>query len=192
MAEGGIILADTDSINNEVIGLINHCEFVKELMEYLNLLYYGKGNVSYIYEACQAFYRAEKHDMSLTIYLMDLKRTYEELNMLLPFTPDVKIKQNQRKNMVVISFFVSLPSKFETTKSQILFSFEITSLQDVFSRVLCTENSLVQYSGALVSWTNEYEVEQSHYRGSNKGGANSFDRTHDLGGIVIIVINQDI
>ena len=55
MARGGIILADTDSINNEVIGLINHCEFIKELMEYLNLLYYGKGNVSYIYEACQAF-----------------------------------------------------------------------------------------------------------------------------------------
>ena len=33
-------------IDSEVIGLINHGEFVKELMGCLKFLYYGKGNVS--------------------------------------------------------------------------------------------------------------------------------------------------
>ena len=43
-------------IDNEVIGLINHYEFVKELMDYLEFLYYGKGNVSRIFEVCKTFH----------------------------------------------------------------------------------------------------------------------------------------
>ena len=35
-----------NSIDNEVIGLINHCEFVKKLIDYLEFLYSGKVNVS--------------------------------------------------------------------------------------------------------------------------------------------------
>ena len=31
-------------IDNEVIGIINHCEFVKKLMDYLKFLYFGKVN----------------------------------------------------------------------------------------------------------------------------------------------------
>ena len=33
-----------NSIDSEVIGLINHCEFVKELMDYLKILYSRKRN----------------------------------------------------------------------------------------------------------------------------------------------------
>ena len=44
-----------NSIDSEVIGLINHCEFVKELMDYLEFLYYGKGNISRIFEVYKAF-----------------------------------------------------------------------------------------------------------------------------------------
>ena len=35
-----------NSIDSKVIGLINHYEFVKELMDYLDFLYSRKGNVS--------------------------------------------------------------------------------------------------------------------------------------------------
>ena len=49
-----------NSIDNEVISLINHYEFVKELMDYLEFLYSGKGNVSQIFEVCKAFHRPEK------------------------------------------------------------------------------------------------------------------------------------
>ena len=44
-----------NSIDSKVIGLINHCEFVKELMDYLEFLYYGKVNVSYIFEVARLF-----------------------------------------------------------------------------------------------------------------------------------------
>ena len=49
-----------NSINNKVIDLINHCEFVKELMYYLEFLYSGKGIVSRIFEVCKAFHRPKK------------------------------------------------------------------------------------------------------------------------------------
>lgn len=78
-------------------------------MEYLDF------NVSRIYKVCKAFHCVEKHDRSLTSYFIDFKRTYEELNMLLPFSPDVKVQQ--REKMVVMSFLAGLPSEFETAKS---------------------------------------------------------------------------
>ena len=46
-----------NSIDSEVIGLINHCEFVKELMDYLKILYSRKRNASRIFEVCKAFHQ---------------------------------------------------------------------------------------------------------------------------------------
>ena len=49
-----------NSIDNKVLGLINHCEFVKELMDYLEFVFSGKGNASRIFDVCKAYYRLEK------------------------------------------------------------------------------------------------------------------------------------
>ena len=49
-----------NSIDSKVLGLVNHCEFVKELMNYLEFVFSGKGNVSRIFDVCKAFYRLEK------------------------------------------------------------------------------------------------------------------------------------
>ena len=131
-------------------------------MNYLAFLYSGKGNISRIYDVCRAFYRADKGDRSLTNYFMDFKRTYEELNMLLPFSIDVTIQQTQREKLTVMSFLAGLPSEFETAKFQILSGSEISSLQDVFSRVLRTENSSTvqpaQANSVLVSRHNTFEA----------------------------------
>ena len=53
-------------IDGKVLTLINHCEHVKELMEYLEFVYSGKGNISHIFKVCRAFYRTKKQDRSLT------------------------------------------------------------------------------------------------------------------------------
>ena len=49
-----------NSIDNKILSLVNHSEFVKELMDYLKFVFYGKGNVSRIFDVCKAFYRLEK------------------------------------------------------------------------------------------------------------------------------------
>ncbi len=74
-----LFLQIRNSINSEVISLINHYEFVKELMDYFEFLYLGKGNISRIYEVYKAFYRAEKQDRSLTAYLWILKGSMKNL-----------------------------------------------------------------------------------------------------------------
>ena len=60
--------------------------------------------------------------------------------------------------MAVMSFLSSLPSKFDTAKSQILSSPEISSLQETFSRLSCIEISpSIQISNALISKNSNYE-----------------------------------
>ncbi|XP_071916283.1 uncharacterized protein [Coffea arabica] len=165
-----LFLRIRNSIDSGVISLINHCEFVKELMEYLEFLYSSKGNISRIYEVCQAFYCAEKQDKSIMTYFMDFKKTYEDLNLLLPFSSDVKVQQTQWEQMAIMSFLVGLSPEFEAAKSQILSSPKISSFQDVFSGVLRTENSQsVQSNNALVSQTNKYEFGKQQYKGGGKG-----------------------
>ena len=51
-----------NSINGKALTLINHCEFVNELMDYLEFVYSGKENISHIFDVCRAFYRSEKRD----------------------------------------------------------------------------------------------------------------------------------
>ena len=62
-------------------------------MDYLDFLYSGKGNISRIYEACKDFFRAKKQDKFLTKNFMDFKKTYEKLNMLLPYSFDIKVSK---------------------------------------------------------------------------------------------------
>ena len=42
-----------NSIDGKVLTLINHCEFVKELMEYLEFVYSGKVNISCKFDVCR-------------------------------------------------------------------------------------------------------------------------------------------
>lgn len=104
-----LLLQIINSFDNEVVGLVNHCEFVKELMDYLEYLYSSKGNLSRIYEVCKAFYHFEKEAKSLTTYFMEFRKTYEEPNVLLPFSTDIKVQLAQREQMVIMSFFSWTP-----------------------------------------------------------------------------------
>ena len=79
-------------------------------------MYFGLGNISRIFDVCRAFYRSEKQDMSLTEFLMDYKKTYEELNVLLPFSPYVKVQQAQWEKMVVLGFLATLPFEYDYVK----------------------------------------------------------------------------
>ena len=47
-----LFLQICNSIDGKVRTLINHCEFVKELMDYLEFVYFGKGNISRIFDVC--------------------------------------------------------------------------------------------------------------------------------------------
>ena len=134
-----LFLQIRNSIDSKVLTFINHCEFVKELMEYLEFMYSGKGNISRIFDVCRAFYRFEKQDRTLTELFVDY--TYEELNILLSFSLDVKVQQPQREKMPVMGFLAALLSEYATVKAQILSSTEVSSFQGTFNRILLTDFS---------------------------------------------------
>ena len=60
-------------------------------MDYLEFVYSGKGNIPRIFNVCRAFYRSKKQNRSLMEFFMDYKKTCEELNVLLPFSPNVMV-----------------------------------------------------------------------------------------------------
>ena len=152
-------------------------------MDYLEFVYFGKGNISRFFNACCAFYCFEKEDQPLMDFFMDYKKTYEELNVLLPFSPDVKVQQDQREKMAMMDFLASLPSKYDSIKTHILSSPEVSSFQETFSRILRTEISpptlpSTQMSSALLG-RNKGESRKPQYinsgpkgntRGPNYGG----------------------
>ena len=80
-------------------------------------MYFGLGNIYRIFDVCRAFYRSEKQDLSLMEFFMDYKKTYEELNVLLPFNPYVKVQQAQREKMVVMGFLATLPFEYDYVKA---------------------------------------------------------------------------
>ncbi|KAJ9543933.1 hypothetical protein OSB04_023640 [Centaurea solstitialis] len=129
-----------NSIEPSVSTLVSHCEYVKELIDYLDFLYYGQSNISRIYSVCKTFHRGEQQDRSLTTYAMEFKKVYEEMNSLLPLSTDVKAMQTQREQIVVISFLSGLRPEFDSIRSQFLNESAIPSLQDTFARVLRNED----------------------------------------------------
>ena len=179
-----LFLQICNSIDGKVLTLINLCEFVKKLMEYLEDVCFGKGNIFFIFDVCRAFYHIERQYQSLTELFMDYKKTYKELNTLLPFSPDVKVQQVQREKMAVMGFLIALPSKYDSIKEQIMSSPEISSIQETFSRILRIETSsstpFAQMSSALVG-RNIGESEKQQDKNSGPG-VNS--RGTSSGGVV--------
>lgn len=62
-------------------------------------------------------YVIEIQDRTITSHFMDFKITYEELNILLLFSLDVKVQQAQQEQMAIMSFLAGLHPKFEIAKS---------------------------------------------------------------------------
>ena len=81
-----------------------------------------------LFDVCKTFYQSEKQDQSLTEFFMAYKKIHEELNMLMPFSPDVKVQQSQREQIAIMGFLAALPSEYDSAKAQILSSPMISSL----------------------------------------------------------------
>ena len=69
-----LFLQIRNSIDSEIVGLLNHCEFVKELMDYLEFLYSGKGNWSRMYDVCKAFVMLKRRPNLSQLILWILRR----------------------------------------------------------------------------------------------------------------------
>ena len=90
-----------------------------------------------------------------------------------------------------MSFLASLPPELETAKSHILSSSKISSLQDVFAKVLHTKSTVFvplssQPNSALVSRSNMNEPGRPYNRNNSRGRgtSNNDNRSQNSGGVV--------
>jgi len=80
--------------------------------------------------------------------------------------------------MAVLSFFAGLPYEIETANYQVLSS-EITSLKDVFSRVLRTQSTPSTPSNKPINYfVNKGGGHSAGRRNNNKGGAKATKLGH--------------
>lgn len=106
-----------NSMESNIVDMVTHIDTVRELWEYLNVLYSGQDNLSRIYELSQEFYRFERKGRSITQCFADFKRLYEELNVVLPISADVQQMQCQREQLAVMGFLGCLGSECENVRS---------------------------------------------------------------------------
>ncbi|KAJ9565579.1 hypothetical protein OSB04_001545 [Centaurea solstitialis] len=59
-SDARLYLQIINTIEPSVSSLVSHCEYVKDLMEYLDFLYSGQSNISRIYTVCKSFHRGEQ------------------------------------------------------------------------------------------------------------------------------------
>ncbi|GAV86770.1 zf-CCHC domain-containing protein [Cephalotus follicularis] len=125
-----------DAMEPQVLSLVAYKNTVKELWDYLAVLYSGKNNISRIFSLSQDFYRVTRGDRPLVEYLADYQHMYEELNALLPITADIPKMQEQREQLAVISPLGSLGPEFEGFRSQVLGGSVVPTLADTFARLI--------------------------------------------------------
>ncbi|GJZ41481.1 polyprotein [Tanacetum coccineum] len=171
-----LFLMIRNSIEPSVVPLLDHCEYVKELIDYLDFLYSGQKNISRIYSVCKAFHHGEQQDLSLTAYVMEFKKMYEELNYLLPISADVKVMQKQREQIAVMSFLTGLRPEFDSLRCQFLNESEIPSLKDTFARVIRNETFQSPHS----SDSNSALISRGRFQGGSRNG--NSDRVGDSQG----------
>ena len=124
-----------NSMESNVADLVTHIGTVKELWDYLNVLYSGQNNFARIYEVFQEFSKTDQKNQSVTQYFADFKRMYEELNAVLPITSNVREMQGQREQLAIMSFFAGLKPEYDVVRSQILGGERLSSLMEVFARI---------------------------------------------------------
>ncbi|GAB2281501.1 hypothetical protein Dimus_039473 [Dionaea muscipula] len=122
-----------NSMDSPIADLVTHCLTVREISDYLALVYSGKDNMNRLYDVSQSFFRPQFGESSLGKYFASFKRIYEEFNILMPITTKITEMQQQREQLAIISFLSGLPPSYDSIRSQILASRE-TSLAEAFSR----------------------------------------------------------
>ena len=82
-----------NSIDNKVLGLVNHCEFVKELMYYLEFVFSGKRKFSRIL-MCVKHSIDQRNMISLSLnFLWTTKRYMKSLICLCPLVQMSKLSK---------------------------------------------------------------------------------------------------
>ncbi|KAK4259298.1 hypothetical protein QN277_005643 [Acacia crassicarpa] len=91
-ADACIFFQIQNSIEPQILASVSHCNTVKEIMDYLDFLFSGKGNFTRIHEVCKGFYHSQQQGHPLKDLFIDFKKLYEEMKVLMSPPADLQTR----------------------------------------------------------------------------------------------------
>lgn len=73
VADARILYQMLNSMDSQVVDLVTHIDTVKELWDYLEILYSGQNNMARIFDVSQEFFRMSRDGRPLTQFFADFK-----------------------------------------------------------------------------------------------------------------------
>lgn len=104
-------------MEGHIVDLVTYVDIIKELWDYLEVLYSGQNNMARIFEVSQEFFRISSDGRPLAQFFADFKKLYEEYNSLLPISMDVQKMQTQREQLTIMGFLGSLGPEFKSVRT---------------------------------------------------------------------------
>ncbi|RVW91574.1 hypothetical protein CK203_046200 [Vitis vinifera] len=93
-------------------------------------------DIQRLYKVASAIVHLSQHDLDLSTYIGQIASLKEQFLTVMPLTPDVGAQQTQLDKFFMVLTLIGLRSDLEPIRDQILGSSSVSSLDDVFARLL--------------------------------------------------------
>ena len=105
----GIMKLISNTLDNEIQDNTIHYNIVKELWKYIESVYFGKDNITELYDLFKTMFCIEVKGKTLSQIYINFNRTHEEWNTFLPITIYISQMCAQREQLSALCFLVQLP-----------------------------------------------------------------------------------
>ncbi|RVW82270.1 Retrovirus-related Pol polyprotein from transposon RE1 [Vitis vinifera] len=117
--------------------ILHHLRAYKTCFKFWNQAKWLYTNdIQRLYKVASSIVNVRQQDMDLSTYIGQIASLKEEFLTVMPFTTDVGDQRIQIDKFFMVLTLIGLYSDLETVRDQILGSFSVPSLDDVFARLL--------------------------------------------------------
>ena len=133
-------------------------------------------DIQHLYKVASAIVNIRLQDMDLSNYIGQITSLKEEFLTLMPLTSDVGAQQTQIDKFFMVLTLIGLRLDLETVRDQILGSPSVSSLDDVFARLLRISSTQTLSSDSTSD--SSVLVSQTNPRGGRTGNRGRGKRFH--------------
>lgn len=146
--DSGIRKALWNAMEPQILSIAQNYPTTKKMWEHLQSSFSAKESLSHTYSVFGSYFRCEQGDSDLTEYYTRLSKLAEELRVLFPVTPDVKVQEERLAKMDVMTFISGLSPKYSSARPLLLSHTASQSLASTYhlAREMYSDSSMAQPS----------------------------------------------
>lgn len=124
-----------NSMQPEIANLFILSDSSWHLWNSVNEIYGQQQNYSHVFKLKQEIAQIKQGGKTIIEVLGAIKSKYDELNIYMPLTTDLKTIQSRNEQEKIFAFLAALDSSYEAVRSQILLSSNLSSFASVVAQV---------------------------------------------------------